>query len=88
MLNMPQELEEKVSPDMTIKQVREMKKQAKAEKQMVVVLVLVFRSPIRMPLRIFCNNQAANIDKELAQLRILIELESNKRKGDNGQRKE
>lgn len=33
MLNMPQELEEKVSPDMTVKQVREIKRQAKAERE-------------------------------------------------------
>lgn len=33
MLNMPQELEEKVSPDMTVKQVREIKRQAKTERE-------------------------------------------------------
>ena len=33
MLNMPPELEAKVAPDMTVKQIREIKKQAKAERE-------------------------------------------------------
>lgn len=38
MLNMPPELEAKVTPDMTVKQVREIKKQAKAEREIPVQL--------------------------------------------------
>lgn len=38
MLNMPPELEAKVTPDMTVKQVREIKKQAKAEREAPVQL--------------------------------------------------
>ncbi|MBD5461493.1 MAG: hypothetical protein HDR24_00305 [Lachnospiraceae bacterium] len=40
MLNMPPELEAKVTPDMTVKQVREIKKQAKAEKEAAVQPVM------------------------------------------------